>query len=81
MTDKRFKIYGDVVEDTYGIIPLTVWSIEKQKQKYCDELNKLNNENEQLKTDNNAYLQDIEVYKEKNTELQLRNDRQAVELL
>ena len=40
-------------------------------------LNALAEENEQLKTDNNAYLQDIEVYKEKNTELQLRNDRQA----
>ena len=49
MTKKRFQIYGDMVEDTLGIIPVTVWPIKKQQQKYCDEMNKLHEENVVLK--------------------------------
>lgn len=49
MTEKRFKIYGDIIGDTYGILPPTVWSFQKMKRRYCDELNKLNDENEELK--------------------------------
>ena len=37
-------------------------------------INELNDENEQLKTKNNAYIQDIEVYKEENTHLKLENE-------
>jgi len=47
--NKRFQIYGDMVEDTLGIIPVTVWPSKEQQQKYCDEMNKLHEESEQLK--------------------------------
>ena len=32
-------------------------------------------ENQELRTKNNAYLQDIEVYKEENTHLKLENEK------
>ena len=35
----------------------------------------MNNENGQLKTKNNAYLQDIEMFKEENTTLKLENEQ------
>ena len=38
-------------------------------------LNKVAKENEELRTKNNAYLQDIEVYKEDNTHLKLENEQ------
>ena len=37
-------------------------------------LNELINENEQLKAKNNAYFQDIEVFKKENTTLKLENE-------
>lgn len=49
MSEKRFQIYGCMVEDTLGIIPSTLWQNEEQQQKYCDEMNKLHDENQQLK--------------------------------
>ena len=49
MTEKRFTIHGDVVSDTDMKIPITVWSDKKQQKKFCDELNALHEENEQLK--------------------------------
>ena len=41
----------------------------------CDRLNWLVEENEELQVRNNAYLQDIEVYREENTCLKLENDQ------
>jgi regulator of replication initiation timing len=38
-------------------------------------LNELFDENEQLRTKNNAYIQDIEVFKEENTHLKLENEQ------
>ena len=49
MNEKRFQIFGDIVEDTLEVIPSTVWQIDEQKRKYCNELNKLSDENEALK--------------------------------
>ena len=37
-------------------------------------------ENQELRTKNNAYLQDIEVYKEENTHLKLENDKLESEI-
>lgn len=49
MTEKRFQIFGSVVEDILGIIPITLWQDKKQQEKFCAELNALYEENEQLK--------------------------------
>ena len=45
MTKKRFQIWGQTVKDTLGSIPSTLWQNEEQQQKYCDEMNKLHEEN------------------------------------
>lgn len=47
------------------------WLTDKE---VVDLLNELHEKNEQLKTKNNAYIQDIEVYKEENTHLKLENE-------
>ena len=39
------------------------------------ELQRVEEENKQLKTDNGAFIQDIEVYKEENTHLKLENEQ------
>ena len=38
-------------------------------------LNELSEENEELRTKNNAYIQDVEVYREENTHLKLENEQ------
>ena len=60
---------------------------ECDRDSYRKDIASLEKENEQLRTKNNAYIQDIEVFKEENThlkleneELQVRNDRQAKRL-
>ena len=60
---------------------------ECDRDSYRKDIASLEKENEQLRTKNNAYIQDIEVFKEENThlkleneELQQRNDRQAKRL-
>ena len=47
--NKRFQMFESVVEDTMGVLPITLWQDKKQQKKYCDELNKLHEENHQLK--------------------------------
>ena len=51
MTKKkeRFFIHKDMVSDTEMKIPVTLWQSKEQQKKFCDELNKLNDENEKLK--------------------------------
>ena len=43
MTEKRFFTHENMVSDTEMIIPVTVWSNKEQQQKYCDELNAMDN--------------------------------------
>lgn len=52
MTEKRFTIHGNMVSDTDMKIPITLWSDKKQQKKFCDELNALHEENQQLKKEN-----------------------------
>ena len=47
--NKRFQMWGEEVIDTWGIIPSTIWGVKECQKKYCDELNKLHNENQELK--------------------------------
>lgn len=54
MTGKRFQIFSSVIEDTQGIIPIILCNNDKQKQKFYDGLNGLNDENEQLKMENDS---------------------------
>ena len=55
MNEKRFTIHGDVISDRDMKIPITLWSDKKQQKKFCDELNALHEENEQLKQENKEY--------------------------
>lgn len=48
--------------------------------KATERIKELEKENEQLKTKNNAYIQDIEVFKEENTYLELENEQLKTEL-
>ena len=75
MTNKRFYLNkkGNIID----VISDSELRYIEDMQVIVDLLNELAEENERLKTKNTAYLQDIEMFKEKNTELQLRNDRQA----
>ena len=59
MTAKRFTINDCRVLSTEQMLKI---------------LNQLAEENEQLRTKNNAYIQDIEVFKEENTHLKLENE-------
>ena len=62
MTKKkeRFFIHKDMVSDTEMKIPVTLWQSKEQQKKFCDELNKLNDENEQLrKALKNSYINEI----------------------
>ena len=72
MTEKRFTF-----ADGFKIVAVRDNGEIMNSINVVDMLNELNDENEKLEKKNNAYLQGIEVLKEKNTELQLRNDRQA----
>ena len=80
MTEKRFEYYNhkgaDYILDTpnksLDFIEMLGDCLEAEE--IVDLLNGLNDENKQLQTKNNAYLQDIEVYKEDNTHLKLEND-------
>jgi len=54
---KRFQIDGMHVRDLMGIIPSTIWQIDEFKEKYCDELNKMHDENLQLKEENQSLKQ------------------------
>ena len=67
--------------DSYGYTYITT-IIDNEKNKHTgnideivDMLNNLSDENEELRTKNNAYLQDIEVYREDNTHLKLENEQ------
>ena len=72
MTEKTRFIYRDS----------SMWFsfIDRQTGKHlnaimcCNLMNELHEENEQLRTKNNAYLQDIETFKEENTALKLENE-------
>ena len=68
MTAKRFTVdsdgkYWDIVSKKYVTIDHLFYVVEKMEK-----------ENEQLRTKNNAYIQDIEVFKEENTHLKLKNE-------
>lgn len=43
MTEKRFFTHENMVSDTEMIIPVTIWSNKEQQQKFCDELNNMEN--------------------------------------
>ena len=49
--------------------------MEDGATKYAELCHKSLKENEQLRTKNNAYIQDIEVFKEENTHLKLENEQ------
>ena len=72
MTRKRFQISGSMVEDTMNIIPPTLWQIDEQKKKYCDELNYLYEENKELRLL-------VDTLKNQNTKLKLRLSDLGVE--
>ena len=48
---------------------------ECDRDSYRKDIASLEKENEQLRTKNNAYIQDIEVFKEENTHLKLENEQ------
>lgn len=86
MTEKRFQIFGSVVEDTLGIISITLWQDKKQQKKFCAELNALHEENIRLKRDfdscshNWSMMYDeakekVEKLTEENWELEQENER------
>ena len=64
MTEKkeRFFIHKDMVSDTEMKIPITLWQNKEQQKKFCDELNKLNDENEQLKKENKTLADGLTAY-------------------
>ena len=78
MTDKRFTYeYDEHNGNLFDNKMNTFYHIEDSDENIevlCDRLNWLVEENEQLRTKNNAYIQDIEVYKEENTHLKLENE-------
>ena len=86
MTEKRFEYYNhkgaDYILDTpnksLDFIEMLGDCLEAEE--IVDLLNGLNDENKQLQTKNNAYLQDIEVYKEDNTHLKLENEKLKKEI-
>lgn len=75
MTGKRFILtFDDNIVDNLTGITHNVHSGYDVTMDLTGLLNTLHEENEQLKTKNNAYIQDIEVFKEENTHLKLEND-------
>lgn len=85
MTEKRFEMGYD--DGLLRFVKDNVTNINLDIVDCWTALNELNDENEELKTKNFAYLQDIEVFKEEithlkleNEQLQERNDRQAKRL-
>ena len=80
---KRFRVEKQTF-DGYCIVDNHFdgyYAYEKQDlEKLCEKLNNLSEENEELRTKNNAYLQDIEVYNEDNTHLKLENELLQEEL-
>ena len=77
MTEKRFVHKYDGM--FHHLLDMSKKNFDTQKIQSIDEcvglLNELSEENEQLETKNNAYLQDIEVFKEENTALKLDNEQ------
>lgn len=92
MTAKRFNIEFDghqyfLVIDNVNERCLARLDTRFDALAWLETYKMLSEENEQLRTKNNAYIQDIEVFKEENThlkleneQLQVRNDRQAKQL-
>lgn len=92
MTAKRFVDYFDkdhnyIIQDLQNEDEYQVGFVNCDEDVFLELINQLSDENEQLKTKNFAYIQDIEVFKEENTHLKLeneelreRNDRQAKQL-
>ena len=83
MTEKRFSLRyigeqhlsANLYDDK-----IFIGSIGIGAELVVDLLNDLSEENKQLQTKNNAYLQDIEVYREDNTHLKLENDELKKEI-
>lgn len=78
MTKKKYAVVDDgfikYIEDT----TLTEDKHEghiNDAYALCRELNELYEENVQLRMEKNAYLQDIEAYKEENTHLKIENQQ------
>ena len=89
MTEKRFtkqEFYDGInryrinksnfiVEILDDGIPMHYSTIVNRLNEQHKTIIRLEKENEQLQTKNNAYLQDIEVYREENTHLKLENEK------
>ena len=71
--NKRFQRFESVVEDTMGVIPITLWQDKKQQKKYCDELNKLHEENITIKKDEKQLSIDFMGFKMKLIEVLQKN--------
>lgn len=77
----KLKIIGDINDVDSEIIlkdggqPLCEFINIEDARLVKDLLNALHEEDEELKTKNNAYLQDIEMFKEENTTLKLENEQ------
>lgn len=64
MTEKRFKVEKEIF-DGYCIVDSNIdgyYAYEKNDlEKFCDSLNELNNENEQLKKENNLNTESFQI--------------------
>lgn len=67
--------YEKLKQEVRELEKVYVEEVFKIEDKFEEEILALEKENEQLKIKNNAYLQDIEVFKEENTILKLENER------
>lgn len=71
---KRISDYADITAITTHILNEEKEIAEEGIVLNVNRFHEVVNENEQLKTKNNAYIQDIEVFKEENTHLKLENE-------
>lgn len=84
MTEKRFFTHENMVSDTEMIIPVTLWQNKDQQQKYCDELNNMDNTINNLSEHLEKALQDnVDLNNSKNiaiAELQTENKKLKEEI-
>ena len=69
-----------IVDDAGTLIDMVTRNTYDYVSDVVDLLNELAEGNKELRTKNNAYLQDIEVYREENTHLKLKNEKLKSEI-
>lgn len=74
MTEKRFEVVMNEFGEVEYIMDKSMME-DRDFAEFIDFVEDVCKENEQLRTKNNAYIQDIEVFKEENTHLKLENEQ------